>query len=158
METCDLDRNCDNTMNTYSEHLICKLICIGLFLVFRTDAISDPFTRSCPSLPPFTGREIYAFEGTITTLLRERTGHLTGEVRVGKIYQGAKDLAVFESVREIQRAYTCGHLHRVGDVRLWVVKRHSSGRLTAKASLANLKVNIDEVKRRLQGRTKVLCL
>lgn len=138
-----------------TDHLMYKLIFLAFFLGFEVDAISDPFTRSCPSLPSFTGQGTYAFEGTITNLLRDASGYQTAEVRVGKIYKGASDLAAFETIRDLQRAYTCGHLHRVGDVRLWVVSRHSSGRLTAKASLANLNVNVREIELRLRGMGKL---
>lgn len=151
MKKCDIDCTTDSGM-VDSVNLVYKLLLAALFLVYNINAITDPFTRSCPSLVAFTGRGIYAFEGTITSLVRDRNGYLTAEVRVGIIYHGARDLAAFETILDIQRAYTCGHLHRVGNVRLWVVQRQFSKRLIAKASLANLPVNLREIRQHLRGR------
>lgn len=135
--------------------VIFKLVFLALVLRFETDAISDPFTRSCPPLQPFSKERLYAFEGKITNLLRDGSGYLTAEVRVLKIYKGTANLAAFETLQELQNAYSCGYFHRVGDVRLWVATRHSNGRLAARASVANLDVNILEVQQLLRGKIDI---
>lgn len=140
-----------------AQGMIYKLFFLELLLVVTSNGVSDPFTRSCPALPDFTGQGHLAFQGVTTSLIPE-SSHLTAVVRVSKIYQGANDLRSVESIKQIQRAYSCGHQHRVGDTRIWVVKRHSSGALTAKASLANLQDNVDEVLNRLKGKFKMLSL
>ena len=143
--------NTDIAIMIPTQGMIYKIFFFELLLVIRSTGISDPFTRSCPALPDISGYGHLAFEGVITSLVPERSGHLSAVVRVGKIYQGASDLRSVESIKQIQRAYSCGHLHRVGDTRIWVAKRHSGGGLTAKASLAKLQDNVVEVQKRLKG-------
>lgn len=135
--------------------VIFKLVFLALFLRFETDAISDPFTRSCPPLPSFYNQRIYAFQGKIENLVRDAGGDLTAEIRVGIIYKGAAELAAFETIQGLGNAYSCGHSHRVGDMRLWVASRHSNGKLIALASVTVWYVNVEEVKQLVQGKVGI---
>lgn len=122
-----------------------------------TAAIAVPLTHKCQNLPKLTGHGFLAFTGNITQLAVESTQHLTADVRIGKVHQDDAFLQRNEvEIRRVDEALSCRHQHEVGDRRLWVVKRHSSGHLTAVASLQVTPYNVLNVLRSLPGMINIL--
>lgn len=110
--------------------------------------------RFCP-LPAFTGKGYVAFTGEITRLFLERNNHVTAQVHVRNVYRSDLQLSSVTVINAIERASSCDHQHKLEDVRLWVAKRHSSGFLTAVASLPVTMNMVDEVLKALPGMSKL---
>lgn len=123
------------------------------FCLLRTvcEASNGDLTASC-ALPSFSGKEL-AFTGKITTLFRQSHGHITALVHVRNIYRRDAQLNRFSAINAVDRAASCGdYQHKQGDSRLWVVKRHSSGMLTAIASLPVTMHMVDKILQALPGK------
>ena len=125
-----------------------------LALVFLTALCvgERDFTRSdsC-AIPQLRGHGNLAFTGTIERLVQVAKTHLTVIVKVSRIIQGAGKLAKRETIRNVHHSTSCGHNHRIGDERIWLVKRHSSGHLTITASLSITETNMRRVQQVLRG-------
>ena len=122
------------------------------FCLLRTvcKASNGDLTASC-ALPTFSGKEL-AFTGKISTLFRQSHGHITALVHVRNIYRRDGQLNRFAVINAVDRAASCrGYQHKQGDTRLWVAKRHSSGMLTAIASLPVTMHMVDEILQALPG-------
>ena len=121
------------------------------FCLLRTvsEASNGDFKESC-TFPTFSGEGYLAFTGKITSLFRQHN-HITVLVRVLSVYRRDSQLSSFSVINAVERATSCGHQHKQGDVRLWVTKRHSSGMLTAIASLPVTMHMVDEVLKALPG-------
>ena len=119
-------------------------------------AANDEFSRVCP-LPTFTGKGYVAFTGEITRLSLEKNSHVTANVHVRNVYRRDFQLGNVTVINAIERASSCDHQHKLEDVRLWVAKRHSSGFLTAVASLPVTMRMVDKVLRALPGMDKFKC-
>ena len=90
----------------------------------------------CEDLPALTGRDFVALTANTTRLTVERSRHLTADLKIVQVFQD--DALLHQEtvkVRRVDEAVSCDHQHAVGDYRLWVLKRHSSGNLTAKVSV-----------------------
>ena len=120
-------------------------------------AANDDFSRFCP-LPTFTGKGYVAFTGEITRLSLEKNNHVTAYVHVRNVYRRDSQLSSVTVINAIERAPSCDHQHKVEDVRLWVAKRHSSGFLTAVASLPVTMRMVDKVLKALPGMIEFKCL
>jgi len=132
---------------------------LAAFCLLRTVcfAASDEFSRFCP-LPTFTGKGYVAFTGEITRLSLEKNNHVTAHVHVRNVYRRDSQLSNVTVINAIERAPSCDHQHKLEDVRLWVAKRHSSGFLTAAASLPVTMRMVDEVLKALPGMNKFKCV
>ena len=123
------------------------------FCLLRTvsEASNGDFKESC-TFPTFSGEGYLAFTGKITSLFRQHN-HITVLVRVLNAYRRDSQLSSFSVsvINAVERTTSCGHQHKQGDVRLWVTKRHSSGMLTAIASLPVTMHMVDEVLKALPG-------
>ena len=130
---------------------------LAAFCLLRTVcfAANDDFSRFCP-LPTLTGKGYVAFTGEITRLSLERNNHVTAHVHVRNIYRRDSQLSSVTVINAIERAPSCDHQHKLEDVRLWVAKRHSSGFLTAVASLPVTMRMVDEVLKALPGMDQFL--
>ena len=128
---------------------------LAVFCLLRTFcfAANGDLLRFCP-LPAFTGKGYVAFTGEITRLFLERNNHVTAQIHVRNVYRSDSQLSSVTVVNTIERASSCEHQHKVEDVRLWVAKRHSSGFLTAVASLPVTMRMVDEVLKALPGMNK----
>ena len=131
------------------------------FYLLRTVcfAANDEFSRTC-SLPTLTesGKGYVAFTGEITRLSLERNNHVTAHVHVRNVYRRDSQLSSVTVINAVERAPSCDHQHKLEDVRLWVAKRHSSGFLTAIASLPVTMRMVDEVLKALPGMDKFKCV
>lgn len=120
-------------------------------------AANGDFTRYC-RLPTFTGKGYVAFTGEITRLFLEKNNHITAHVHVRNVYRRDAQLSSVTVINAIERAFSCEHQHKLEDVRLWVAKRHSSGFLTAVASLSVTMHMVDEVLKALPGMNNFKCI
>lgn len=125
---------------------------IAAFFLLRTvcNASNGGFIRPC-TLPAFSGKGHLAFTGTITSLFRQSHDRITVLVHVRNVYRRDALLNNFTVINAVERATSCDHQHKQGDVRLWITKRHSSGMLTAIASLPVTMYMVDEVLKALPG-------
>lgn len=128
---------------------------LAVFCLLRTVcfAANGDLSRFCP-LPTFTGKGYVAFTGEITRLFLEKNNHITAQIHVRNVYRRDSQLSSVTVINAIERASSCEHQHKIEDVRLWVAKRHSSGFLTAVASLPVTMRMVDEVLKALPGMNK----
>lgn len=117
-------------------------------------ASNDDFVVPC-ALPTFSGKGYLAFTGKITSLFREANGRIMVLVRVRNVYLKDDKLNAISVINAVERATSCGsYQHKQGDTRLWVTKRHSSGMLTAIASLPVSSKMVNQVLRSLPGNNR----
>ena len=115
-------------------------------------SVGDDVTESCV-IPTLSGKGYVAFTGKITTLFHQTHDRITVLVHVANVYRRDANLNSFSVINAVDRAASCGHQHKQGDLRLWVTKRHSSGMLTAVASLPVMMQMVDKVLKALPGRS-----
>lgn len=115
-------------------------------------SVGDDVTESCV-IPTLSGKGYVAFTGKITTLFHQTHDRITVLVHVANVYRRDANLNSFSVINAVERAASCGHQHKQGDLRLWVTKRHSSGMLTAVASLPVTMQMVDKVLKALPGRS-----
>ena len=102
-------------------------------------------------LPAFSGKGHLAFTGKITSLFRRRHDRIMVLVHARNVYRRDAQHSSVSLINSVERATSCGHQHKQGDLRLWVAKRHSSGMLTAIASLPVTMYMVDKVLKALPG-------
>lgn len=137
----------------YTKKALCRTRSILVFFylsAFCCDAYDFDRSDYC-TIPTLQGGDNSAFTGEIVRLIRDRNGYLTVQVRVTRILHGTNRLPTVLTVRNLHRSTSCGHTHRVGDDRVWLVKRHTSGHLTVVSSLSITAVNIRRVKEAFKG-------
>ena len=117
-------------------------------------SVGDDVTESCV-IPTLSGKGYVAFTCKMTTLFHQTHDRITVLVHVDNVYRRDANLNSVSAISAVERAASCGHQHKQGDLRLWVTKRNSSGMSTAVASLPVTIQMVDNVLKALPGRTLI---
>ena len=115
-------------------------------------SVGDDVTESCV-IPARSGKGFVAFTCKMTTLFKQTDDRITVLVHVDNVYRRDAKLTSVSAINAVERAASCGHQHKQGDLRLWVTKQNSSGMFTAVASFPVTMQMVDNVRKALPGRS-----